>query len=69
VLRYRISKKHYTVDRATCVGCKACLKAGCIALSFTPEGKTGYAAIDPLLCNGCGVCAQLCTTNSMATAK
>jgi indolepyruvate ferredoxin oxidoreductase alpha subunit len=69
VLRYRVSKRHYTVDRQTCVGCKACLKAGCIALSFVPEGKKGCAMIDPLLCNGCGVCAQLCTTSSMATAK
>ncbi len=65
VLRYRVSKKAYTVDRNTCKGCKLCLKAGCIALSFTPEGKTGYVEIDPLLCNGCGVCAQLCTTGSM----
>jgi indolepyruvate ferredoxin oxidoreductase alpha subunit len=65
VLRYRVSKKAYTVERAGCVGCKACLKAGCIALSFTPEGKAGYVEIDPLLCNGCGVCAQLCTTGSM----
>jgi indolepyruvate ferredoxin oxidoreductase alpha subunit len=69
VLRYRVSKKHYTVDTATCVGCKACLKAGCIALSFGPGGKKGLAAVDPLLCNGCGVCAQLCTTNSMVVAK
>ena len=69
VLRYRVSKKHYTVDRATCVGCKACLKAGCIALSFVPEGKKGFAAVDPLLCNGCSVCAQLCATNSMVVAK
>ena len=65
VLRYRVSKKAYAVERKTCVGCKACLKAGCIALSFTPEGKTGFVTIDPLLCNGCGVCAQLCTTGSM----
>jgi indolepyruvate ferredoxin oxidoreductase alpha subunit len=65
VLRYRVSKKAYAVDRKTCKGCKLCLKAGCIALSFTPEGKTGYVEIDPLLCNGCGVCAQLCTTGSM----
>jgi indolepyruvate ferredoxin oxidoreductase alpha subunit len=69
VLRYRVSKKHYTVDTATCVGCKACLKAGCIALSFGPGGKQGVAAVDPLLCNGCGVCAQLCTTNSMVVAN
>jgi indolepyruvate ferredoxin oxidoreductase alpha subunit len=69
VLRYRISKKHYTVDRETCVGCKACLKSGCIALGFVPEGKTGYATVDPLLCNGCSVCAQLCATKSLVVAK
>ena len=69
VLRYRVSSKPYTVDRATCVGCKACLKAGCIALSFVPEGKKGYAAVDALLCNGCGICAQLCATKSLVVAK
>ncbi len=69
VLRYRVSKKALTVDRKTCVGCKACLKAGCIALSFTTDGKKGYAAVDPLLCNGCGVCAQLCATKSIVETK
>lgn len=67
VLRYRVSKKAYAVEREACKGCKLCLKAGCIALSFTPEGKTGYVEIDPLLCNGCGVCDQLCTTGCMKT--
>ncbi len=67
VLRYRVTKKAYAVVRETCKGCKLCLKAGCIALSFTHEGKTGYAEIDPLLCNGCDVCAQLCTSGSMKT--
>jgi indolepyruvate ferredoxin oxidoreductase, alpha subunit len=65
VLRYRVSKKAYHVVKETCVGCKACLKAGCIALSFVPEGKKGHAQVDALLCNGCGVCSQLCTTKSM----
>jgi indolepyruvate ferredoxin oxidoreductase alpha subunit len=69
VLRYRVSKKAYTVERKTCKGCKLCLKAGCIALSFTPEGKAGYVEIDPLLCNGCGVCAQLCTSGSMKVSS
>lgn len=69
VLRYRVSKKAYTVERKTCKGCKLCLKAGCIALSFTPEGKAGYVEIDPLLCNGCGVCSQLCTTGSMMVSS
>jgi indolepyruvate ferredoxin oxidoreductase alpha subunit len=67
VLRYRVTKKAYAVERKTCSGCKMCLKAGCIALSFTPEGKTGFVEVDPLLCNGCGVCAQLCATGSMKT--
>jgi TPP-dependent indolepyruvate ferredoxin oxidoreductase alpha subunit len=63
VLRYRVSKKAYTIDKKTCKGLH--LKAGFIALSFTAEGKAGYAEIDQLLCNGCGVCAQLCTSGSM----
>ncbi len=67
VLRYRVSKKPLSIDRDTCKGCKLCLKAGCIALSYTPEGKTGFVEIDPLLCNGCGVCDQLCTTGCMKT--
>ena len=67
VLRYRVSKKAYVVEKEACKGCKLCLKAGCIALSFTPEGKTGFVEIDPLLCNGCGVCSQLCTSGSMKT--
>jgi indolepyruvate ferredoxin oxidoreductase alpha subunit len=65
VLRYKVSKKSYRVDTETCVGCKACLKAGCIALSFVPEGKKGHSRVDELLCNGCGVCSQLCATKSM----
>ena len=65
VLRYRVSKKAYRVDKATCVGCKMCLKSGCIALSFVPEGKKGHAVVDALLCNGCGVCSQLCATKSL----
>ncbi len=67
VLRYRVSKKPLAIDRDACKGCKLCLKAGCIALSYTPEGKTGFVEIDPLLCNGCGVCDQLCATGCMKT--
>ena len=44
------------VDADKCVGCKACLRIGCPALSFC-DGK---ARVDGTLCVGCGVCAQLC---------
>ena len=67
VLRYKVSKKHFHVIKETCVGCKSCLKAGCIALSFVPEGKKGHVEVDPLLCNGCSVCSQLCATKSMVS--
>jgi indolepyruvate ferredoxin oxidoreductase, alpha subunit len=67
VLRYRVSKKPLAIDRDACKGCKLCLKAGCIALSYTPEGKTGFVEIDPLLCNGCGVCDQMCASGCMKT--
>lgn len=50
-----------SVDQENCSGCKACLKIGCPAIEWQPgEEKKGTALIDPLLCNGCDVCRQLC---------
>lgn len=43
-------------DRDKCVGCKACMKIGCPAISM----KDGKAEIDTTLCVGCNVCSQLC---------
>lgn len=49
------------VDTDSCTGCRACLKIGCPAIVWHPgEGGRGKAFIDPLSCNGCDVCAQLC---------
>jgi len=54
----------HTVVEANCVGCGACLKLGCPAIvRGTPLGRTGKrfrAAIDPVLCSGCGLCGQVC---------
>jgi indolepyruvate ferredoxin oxidoreductase alpha subunit len=46
-----------------CTGCKQCLYLGCPAIGFDPEkrnaeGRAGVAFIDPLICVGCGLCAQ-----------
>ncbi len=47
----------YTITEA-CNGCMKCLRDfNCIAI-FEEEG---FAHIDPELCNGCGVCADVCT--------
>jgi indolepyruvate ferredoxin oxidoreductase alpha subunit len=57
-----------------CNGCKACIKLGCPAIEWknikdvsntdklTSDNKKikGIAVIDNMLCNGCGLCQQLC---------
>jgi indolepyruvate ferredoxin oxidoreductase alpha subunit len=46
-----------------CTGCKQCIILGCPAIGFDSKkanvlGGMGVAFIDPLLCVGCGLCAQ-----------
>ncbi|MDL2287172.1 indolepyruvate ferredoxin oxidoreductase subunit alpha [Eubacteriales bacterium OttesenSCG-928-G02] len=48
-------EKPYTVNDK-CIGCKACLQAGCPALSM----KNNKAVIDKTQCVGCGVCKNAC---------
>jgi indolepyruvate ferredoxin oxidoreductase alpha subunit len=60
VLRYRISKEPLKVNKEKCTACKMCLKVGCIALTFVEKAGAKYTEIDPLLCNGCTVCQQMC---------
>lgn len=53
------SNKIMQVDYEVCVGCHICInKLGCPAL-YVIEGDT-EVAIDPSLCNGCGLCKGLC---------
>ena len=40
-----------------CKKCSMCLKPGCPALTKNPDGTI---AIDDTMCNGCGLCEQLC---------
>ena len=54
------------VDADKCEGCKACLGLNCPPISWkkgiTKEGskRKGISFIDETLCNGCGLCAQVC---------
>jgi indolepyruvate ferredoxin oxidoreductase alpha subunit len=66
ILRYRIRKPTLTVDAEKCKGCKACLRAACVALGLTTSGDKPKVEIDPNICNGCGVCAQLCKFGAMS---
>ncbi len=54
------------VDTGKCEGCKTCIGLNCPPISWkkgvTKEGskRKGVAFIDESLCNGCGLCAQVC---------
>jgi indolepyruvate ferredoxin oxidoreductase alpha subunit len=51
----------FEVDESRCTGCKQCLSTfGCPGLIYDDAGKK--ASIDPTICMGCGVCAQVCAT-------
>ncbi len=65
LLKYVKHKKPIIADSDKCVGCKACMKIGCPAISIV-DGK---AKIDNTLCTGCGVCAQLCKLDALQAAK
>ena len=65
LLKYVKHSKPIIADSDKCVGCKACMKIGCPAISII--GKK--ARIDNTLCTGCGVCAQLCKLDALKAAK
>ena len=61
LLKYVKHKAPLAVDESKCVGCKACMKIGCPAISIV-DGK---AKVDATQCVGCGVCEQLCKLGAL----
>ena len=49
------------MEEEKCVGCKACMKIGCPAISIV----NGKAKVDATQCVGCGVCEQLCKLGAL----
>ncbi|NLE77300.1 MAG: indolepyruvate ferredoxin oxidoreductase subunit alpha [Chloroflexi bacterium] len=54
------------VDQEACVACGTCMRIGCPAIVKQADGKSW---IDPLLCVGCEVCAQLCPKEAILTRE
>lgn len=53
----------YTVDQDKCSRCHICTeKLGCPAIA--PDGKGGVV-VEPSLCFGCGLCAQVCPRGAL----
>ena len=61
LLKYVKHKPALVVDQEKCVGCRACMKLGCPAISI--RGKK--AMIDATQCVGCGVCSKLCRPGAL----
>ena len=61
--------RQFSVDADKCKACGACLKLGCPAIEVTdatPENpKLRKARVNPVLCVGCGMCAQVCKFGAM----
>ena len=61
LLKYVKHNAPLAVDQDKCVGCIACMKIGCPAISII-DGK---AKVDATQCVGCGVCEQLCKLGAL----
>ena len=61
LLKYVKHEAPLKVAADKCVGCKACMKIGCPAISI----KNGKACVDATLCVGCGVCQQMCKFDAL----
>ncbi|MEG0894540.1 MAG: 4Fe-4S binding protein, partial [Oscillospiraceae bacterium] len=55
----------FNVEKDKCVGCKACMKIGCPAISI----KDKKACIDQTLCVGCNLCKGLCKFDAIKEGK
>lgn len=49
-----------------CKKCGMCLKPGCPALT---KNEDGTISIDPTMCNGCGLCKNLCLFDAIETVE
>lgn len=61
LLKYVKHNPPFVVDNDKCVGCKACMKLGCPAISI----KDKKAVIDHTQCVGCGICQEQCKFNAI----
>ena len=64
-----------SINAETCTGCKKCITSiGCPGIGFDEglrgpkSGGRGQASSDTSLCDGCGLCTQVCSFNAIQGA-
>ena len=59
------------IDRDLCNACQSCMNLGCPALTWDDAAFEGRhkVRIDPSLCIGCSLCAQVCTVDCIKPAS
>ncbi|MCP9627382.1 indolepyruvate ferredoxin oxidoreductase subunit alpha [Rhodopseudomonas palustris] len=59
------------VKTSECTACQSCMNLGCPALTWSDEWFEGRhrVKIDPALCIGCTLCAQVCTIDCIKIAS
>ena len=55
------------VDPEKCIGCKACIRTGCPALSYNETTKK--VTVLSAQCTGCAICAQVCPKKAIEEDK
>jgi indolepyruvate ferredoxin oxidoreductase, alpha subunit len=58
-----VFQNKFEINHDKCIGCKACVKTGCPAISF--DNETKKATIDIEQCVGCTVCSQVCPVKAI----
>ena len=57
----------YSINQEKCIKCLICVKNFTCPAIFTE--KDGFVHINPLLCDGCGVCVQVCPKKAIEVKK
>ena len=57
----------FTINQNKCTKCMVCVKDWTCPAFYV--GKDGAVFIDPLICDGCGVCVQVCPEKAIEVRK
>jgi len=62
-----VFQSKYEVNHDKCIGCRACVRTGCPAISF--NNKTKKSTINFDQCVGCSVCYQVCPVKAIGKVE